>query len=67
MTEQQISTEVELLPCPFCGTIPNIYEAPNHAGAVLCWIECPNHKCPTSVSTWMDTLKNAVKFWNTRV
>lgn len=53
--------------CPFCGVIPKIYEAPNHANCIVYWIKCVEYKCTGNASTYQTGTPNqAIKLWNTR-
>ena len=52
----------ELLPCPFCGSVPIIkYSGSESLGLQ---IQCP--KCRIAVAYGQDNFLNAVTCWNTR-
>lgn len=67
---EKVATAVDrvvLLPCPFCGSLPEI-SGRMRAGNELCVIQCGNKKCPAMVArTYLDTFQNAAASWNTRV
>lgn len=50
----------KLLPCPFCGAMPEIEEIPFMGIGVY----CPN--CHKQISIVADTTQEAIKAWNTR-
>ena len=70
----------KLLPCPFCGNVPNIPDYasvvsaktyPKHTSWLTAWIHC---ECGVSVwgksektTTHAAAIKDAIKVWNTRV
>ena len=58
MTEQE---NVQLLPCPFCGSETDILTAAGN----ICdyWITCAN--CGAD-GAWKDTMAESIAAWNTR-
>jgi hypothetical protein len=54
----------ELLPCPFCGTVPELQPALHHGF----FVGCENPQCPVSPETTFDaeTPEQAAERWNTR-
>ena len=71
MNEREITLEdsakLKPLMCPFCGSEPRIFEAPNHAQVICVWIECKDFNCTGRPSTFMcGTVNEAIKLWNKR-
>jgi len=57
--------EKNLLPCPFCGTIPII--EPWHGGGPLKrLISCQNENCEVAPAVTGTTQKKAITYWNYR-
>lgn len=53
----------ELLPCPFCGQVPEVLPLHNHGF----FVECENDACPTKPETrGFDTEEQAAVAWNDR-
>jgi hypothetical protein len=54
----------ELLPCPFCGTAPELQPGMRHGF----FVSCENPHCPVSPETTFDaeTPEQAAERWNTR-
>lgn len=58
-------TERELLPCPWCGTVPP--EAEEDSDSFLWWIWCQHLDCKVQPTTGgQDTKEQAIATWNTR-
>lgn len=56
-------TTVNLLPCPWCGNEPDMFEGDSN-----CEITCWNEGCPATASSVEDPItRNAIKRWNTRM
>jgi hypothetical protein len=57
----------EMLPCPFCGEMPEIHERRDGDGTLYGWtIDCGNPSCPCLPSALEKTYDETVKAWNTR-
>lgn len=54
-------TEMKLLPCPFCGSEP---ELGSFGRAVT--VHCPNENCDVGAETAADTERAAFEQWNRR-
>lgn len=59
MTTEQI----DLMPCPFCGVEPCMYDDANHSKA--CYISCQTDGCIGEM-TWHETDTEAIAAWNRR-
>ena len=60
-----MANEVELLPCPFCGSAAGINETPGHA-YVWCAVK-PGDSCGIEPETAIfKTKEDAIAAWNTR-
>ena len=55
-------TAPDLLPCPFCGEAPRLWEY--NKGE--CEIECINGHCPSEPHVGIHTKAEAIAAWNTR-
>lgn len=56
------SEEPKLLPCPFCGEVPELKEEPPRYT-----VHCTNPGCGVRIETyWCAFPERAVKLWNTR-
>lgn len=53
----------ELLPCPFCGVEPCMYDDVNHSKA--CYISCQTEGCIGEM-TWHENDAEAIAAWNRR-
>ena len=54
---------MNLLPCPFCGVVPEVLPMHHHGH----YVECENDACPTKPETrGFDTEEQAVATWNQR-
>ena len=63
----------DLLPCPFCGMLPQIYGIKND-GFEIFTIRCENSQCSAvgdceKCYCWIEesSKKSAIKRWNTRL
>lgn len=57
----------ELLPCPFCGELPTIYDDDHPRGIVTWTVLCNNGKCPVEAfTTSISSKQEAIEIWNTR-
>ena len=55
--------ELGLLPCPFCGKVPQM----QHNVFGMAFVQCRYSKCPIDVWTYaMNTEYNAARRWNRR-
>jgi hypothetical protein len=66
-----VTTPDSLLPCPFCGSVPNIVswkEAIDQSDSAPTAIECSSdlHDCPLSPGVALWTREEAIAAWNTR-
>lgn len=58
-------TVPDLLPCPFCGTVPNAPFDVSDKGDPEWWAICC-HKCDVNTNIDRASLEQAVEAWNTR-
>jgi len=57
--------ETELLPCPFCGSVPEM--KPWHGGRpTKMMVSCENFECSVAPSAIGETPEEAVYVWNRR-
>jgi hypothetical protein len=56
--------EATLLPCPFCGHAPELFESIIGDGCYI--VTCGNGRCLTKPSLDRAGKENAVSAWNTR-
>lgn len=58
----------DLLPCPFCGTLPSLDEPTNYAGGSHYYhVACYGEACPMQPETSGKlTAEEAAAAWNTR-
>ena len=61
--------EIELKPCPFCGSKPNVTYIPNDTGGKTINIECDNSKCGVVLFTRLNFVSDdyVIEAWNRRV
>ena len=67
-----MAEDVELKPCPFCGSEPKLKsdvrhggDAKNTVGVHYYWIKCPNDYCRVA-SMSVDSREMAAELWNRR-
>lgn len=52
---------MELKPCPFCGSEPDLY-----GDCDMVKVRCTNYHCGCETRGWFDEIEDAVEHWNTR-
>ena len=66
MTKEQIKGyEIQLKPCPFCGSKDVKIRRPTFSEGLF-FIQCENQECEVIVETLTRALDHAVEVWNKR-
>jgi len=62
-----MQSEVELLPCPFCGREPRLIPNTSYGEArVMCFDDCEVQPIASAELDRGETAEDAVRRWNTR-
>ena len=67
MKEEPFLKDGDLLPCPFCGTLPQVARGTGGGGRSVWYVQCANNACDVIVEiASQQTRELAVELWNRR-